>query len=347
VAKNDNVNAKSDPSIPDGAPDINNKLATSTTLITVTDDVGSDGNDYSGATGPAKMQFAFGDTFCVGTGQKVYMAIEWHSSAYNGRDFKTYVCTGVPSTDSWAIPSSGIITKAYPGGTGGGFNPPGTGHYFMKLTTTNAVYAYKDVSLPSDCRMPIRAGLPGSNFIFLPVATDQVMFKQFSSPISTFYESGVDASGNKTITFNMQYDYNIASQPTMLNYVIPATPYILLDYIASAGVMVNDTDAPIVPQDYIEAVEYGAMVKLWSENNGLPYNPSTYEKQYLYVVNQMNMILLPQRSVAVSINTGSYTSTIAPVRGSVNSNSLYVAFWPNSWANSYFAALGNGITSQG
>jgi hypothetical protein len=347
VAQNDNVNPLSDPTIPNGAPDINNKLATSTNTISIVDDVGSDGNDYSGNSGVVKMQFAFGDTFCVGTGQKVYMAIEWHSTAYNGRDFKTLVCTGVPSTDSWFIPSSGILQQTYPGGASGGIIPPGTGHYFFKLTTTNAVYSYKDVSLPSDCRMPIRAGLPGSNFLFLPTDPSQAMFKQFSCPISTFFETGLDASGNKTITFNMQYDYNIASQPTQLNYVIPQTPYLLLDYIASAGVMVNDIDVPIVPQDFVEALEYGAMVKLWAENNGLPYNPETYEKQYLYVVNQMNMIVQPQRSVAVSINTGSYTSTMAAVRGSVNSNSLYTAYWPNSWAHIYFAALGNGITSQG
>ena len=221
------------------------------------------------------------------------------------------------------------------------------GIWNFTMTFQNCTFNMTNVSLPADCRMPIRIGLPGSNFLFLPVDASQAMFKQFSCPLYTFYESGIDAQNNKTVTFNMVYDYNVPPQYTVQNFTVPNTYFLYIDYIASAGQMVLDTDIAIVPQDYVEALIHGAMVQLYSDNNGLPYEPSTYEKKYMYTVDKMNSIVLPQRSVAIQINTGNYTSTMAAVRGSTNSNSLYNAYWPNSWAHIFFSALGTGVTSQG
>ena len=224
-------------------------------------------------------------------------------------------------------------------------NIPGTWNF--TLSFQNCTFNMTNVSLPSDCRMPLRIGLPGSNFLFVPVDMSQVLFKQFSCPLFSFYESGIDAVGNKTVTFNLAYDYSTPPQYTMQTFQVPSSYFLYIDYIASAGQMVLDTDIAIVPQDYVEAMIYGAMVQLYSDNNGLPYNPATYEKKYGYVTDKMNSIVLPQRSVAVQVNTGSYTGTNAGVRGTAGSNNLYTAVFPNSWANTFFSAQGTGITSIG
>jgi hypothetical protein len=331
-----------DPAEVTGYPDLDNVIATANTINCVNDvfdaSAGVQWSPLPNAYAEIDINFTFPTAVPVSNNQ-VYWVVVKFTSQYNNNlpSPNVNARTILPGLLIGSISGTSLLWQppAYPITA----NKCAIGTFNFKLTLNNAVFMAKNIPMPLDCNIPVRIGQPYNGSLggvfFLQLGTDALMYRQFNVPPNTFSVTGEDpVTGAKLVSLNSAVTLPTVGVPVTYPTNALAAQY-YLDYIAMGAQMVNDTDTPCIPVEYRDLLVYKAMTILYAMNNGLPMDVEMIEKEFLYLLNKMNMKCMPQRVTSIAVNTGGYTSAMAPTRDTTLSQSLLTMQWPNTWQSSF------------
>ena len=323
-------------------PDMHNILATSNTINIIDDQVDSAGlaTPFSPVNGfcLTTITLTFPVAIPVSNQQKFYVVIKWTAGANCDRQMQMQTVIKSSYTSFQWVNIDYVTTTSIVNGT-----------MNWKLQYNNAVFVAKGIKLPLDCKIPLRIGQPynGSmgGIFMLPIGTDAIMYRQFNVPPGTFSVVGEDpTTGAKLVNLNTAITIPTTGVPITYPVVSLAANY-YVDYIATGGNLIEDTDISVIPQEYRDILVYKSLILLYAMNVGMPESPGNIEQEFIYLLNKMNMNCLPQHSVSISVNTGGYTSAMAATRDTTLSQSLLSMQWPNTWQSTF--AAGQNIGQMG